>query len=159
MTLRIFCAAFLFLGAAAARQPVEGLIALTRFGPRFEVVSEFLIAEGASVVPLRVPQGKVLTLRHVTATCTLGSGISAMNFWTIRTSVDHTIHHYLPIRVAGRSDWSVWVASEKVLVSARAGARPVATFQRSSIFGLLNDACVGSWAGYFDDAPEERPRQ
>lgn len=149
---RTFCAALFtvcFAGLAAERQLVEGKIALTRFGSRLEAAAEFLIQEGANQVPLRVPPGKLLTLRQVSATCNLSSG-ARMNFWTVRSSGESTIHHYLPMRSADSEFIGVWISAERIQVPARSGAQPVATFQRSSSFGF-NDACVGSWTGYFED--------
>ena len=159
MSPALLCAALFTLGLAAAqaaeRQLVEGAIALTRFGARFEMIGEFMIQEGANVVPLRVPPGKLLTLRQVTATCSLYGGGAKMNFWTVRSSAETAVHHYLPMRRASR-DGEIWLSTERIQIPARAGARPVATFQRSSSYGLVNDACVGSWAGYLED--EDRVR-
>lgn len=160
---RPICAALFTLGLAgqtAERQPVEGTIALTRFGLRFEIVSEFLIQDGSNLVPLQVPAGKRLTLRQVTATCSLYAGGSggAINFWTIRSSPETAVHHYLPMRPAAREDFLIWVSNERVELPVRAGGRPVATFQRSSSYGYASDACVGSWAGYFEDVSESRAR-
>ena len=144
------------LAAAAAepRQPVEGTIALTRFGPRIETTGAFLIQEGAEFVPLRVPPGKLLTIRQVTATCTL-NGLPEyhwMNFWTVRSSPDTTVHHYLTMTTASRGHTASWVSKERVQIPVRAGGRPVATFQKSSAFTFSNDACIGSWSGALEDA-------
>ena len=147
---RILCAALFTLslaGQAADRQLVEGKIAVTRFGARFEAAGEFLIQDGPNLVPLQVAAGKLLTLRQVTATCTLSSG-ARMNFWTVRASGESTTHHYVPMKHADSEFAGVWISLERVQIPARAGARPVATFQRSSSYGF-NDACVGSWTGYF----------
>ena len=149
---RTLCAALFTLclaAPAAERQLVEGKIAVTRFGSRFEATGEFLTQEGANLVPLRVPAGKLLTLRNVTATCTLTSG-SKMHFWTVRSTADSTIHHYLPMKSADSEFAGVWISAERIQVPARAGTRPVATFQRSASYGF-NDACVGSWTGYLED--------
>jgi hypothetical protein len=159
---RALCAVFFTLGLAAQaaeRQLVEGTIALSRFGSRFEIVSAFLIQEGANFVPLRVPAGKQLTLRQVTATCSLfGSGSGTrMNFWTIRSSAETAVHHYLRMRPPASDFDASWVSTERVQVPVRAGSQPVATFQRSSSSGFANDACVGSWVGAFEDVAEPRP--
>ena len=138
-------------GQAAEGQLVEGAIALTRFGLRYEAIAEFTIQEGTGFVPLRVAAGKTLTLRRVTATCTLSS--TRMNFWTVRSSPETPVHHYLPIRAAVPKDGAVWISSEAVRIPVGAGGRPVATFQRSYNYGAVSDACVGSWAGYLEDAP------
>ncbi|MBM3798034.1 MAG: hypothetical protein FJW31_29250 [Acidobacteria bacterium] len=148
----------LALAAAAAfgqsRQTVEGTIALKRFGPRIETAGAFLVHEGTELAPLRVPAGKVLTIRQVTATCTL-HGLPEciwMNFWTIRSSHETTVHHYLPMTTASRGYTASWVAEERVQIPVRAGGRPVATFQKPSASAFSNDACVGSWSGVLEDA-------
>jgi len=152
-----FYAALLTLVGAAhvaafeTRQPVEGMIALTRFAGRFEIVSQLLIEEGTGFVPLTVPAGKFLMLRQVTATCTVGNGI--LHFWTIRSSANNLVHHYLPIKRVGPDSYGsrVWISNQRVQIPVRAGSRPVATFQKSAL-DSSNEACVGSWAGYFEDA-------
>ena len=137
------------------RQPVEGTIALTRFNFRFETVGEFMVQQGTALTPYRVPEGKVLTIQQVTATCTFAYG-SRMTFWTIRSSADSLAHHYLPIRPSNADDTTSWVASERVRIPVRAGVRPVATFQRTSGGGVANDACIGSWSGYLEDVAPTR---
>lgn len=148
------------LGPVAAwggeRQLIEGTIAFVRFAGRIEVVSSFLIQEPGAAgrfVPLQVAEGKRLTIRQVTATCTLSSSAEYgwMNFWSIRSSPDTAVHHYLPIRAASRNYGAAWVANERVEIPVRAGGRPVANFQRS-LSGGTSDACVGSWSGILEDA-------
>ena len=110
--------------------------------------------EGAELVPLRVPAGKLLTIRQVTATCTLYGTPEYMwmNFWTVRASPESTVHHYLPMATASRGYSASWVSKERVQIAVRAGGRPVATFQKSGGSAYVNDACVGSWSGVLEDA-------
>lgn len=138
---------------SAERKLVEGQIALSRFGLRYETVSAFQLREGNGYVPLRVPDGKRLTIRQVTATCNLGGSSSlAMNFWTVRSSSDGTIHHYLPMTGTNAETGMVWVSNERVQIPVRAGDAPVATFRRSLVYGYVTDGCIGSWTGYLEDA-------